>query len=1080
MGHGVSHHQASGERWKNNAEIKQPMPDEPTVEKRFNEVLNLMDLPPDKAKVLKNYDSQKKWEIVCDQEKMTAKQAPSFYLSKLTTYLDPKAPRSTKVTTCLESSPAAPFAEAFYSFFHAQCRVVYLTIGDECFVPMMQYAPETLRRRTLGNSKSTQILRDLEISLRTNNIEWVREFLNEDNKGLEVLIDYLSFQLEILKFDLGRGDTLTGDDGPQSLGYSSVITTQSAPSLQRTKSLGPYDSPTSGTPKLKRRPTHKQLSRLNMGEAEDDIHVCIMCLRAIMNNKYGFNMVIEHTQAINCIALSLNHKSLRTKALVLELLAAICLVKGGHPIILSAFDNFKVVCGEQFRFQTLMEYFRDYTEFNIDFMVACMQFINIVVHSVEDMNFRVYLQYEFTQLGLENYLDKIGQTESEELQVQISAYWDNFFDVHSLMEDSETKAIALDRVAELEHLISRSHEIENELMAKLVDLETENVNVRRENEDLLTLREKSTEEINTLRKKIHDKDKEYTKRQSVLESKLQQLENGSISGGSSTSSPVPPPGATTTLPAPAPPPPPPPPPPMSAPAPPPPPMPTMAPGGMFVPPPPPPMAGNALAPHGAVTIRRTIKTKHKLPTLNWVALRPTEVNGTVFKNLDDDKLYTKLAKRLDRFEELFKLGPINGSGGSDRVDRGEDTSSRKLKPEKVTKLGHKRLQNMAICRRKFDLPSDAVVKLINNLDPKALSVDQIETLLRMMPTETEAKDLKQYEREHKTIDELEDEDKFLLQLTKVERLEQKLSIMLYMTTFQETLNTMTPQIHAITLAARTVKSSKRMSQLLELILLLGNMMNGAKRGHAYGFKLQSLDILPETKTADKKMSLLHYIMEFKDEFPEIVGVEQELRVVEKAAQVPLENLIVDQVELEKGMERCRKEFALRKDNLVLRDFLAQNEEKLQKLLSDVSIAKEAYAACVEYFGESARTVPSNTFFATLLRFLKNAKQAELDNERRRVLEETQRAKSLQNNNNNNVQDSKRNQEAVINELKSRTKQVKEKKKLPQDEVYHGALEDILNNLKSEPYVRADALRRSQRRKYDTSSIVPNHDGTMNI
>ena len=46
-----------------------------------------------------------------------------------------------------------------------------------------------------------------------------------------------------------------------------------------------------------------------------------------------------------------------------------------------------------------------------------MQFINIVVHSVEDMNFRVYLQYEFTQLGLENYLDKIGQTESEELQV---------------------------------------------------------------------------------------------------------------------------------------------------------------------------------------------------------------------------------------------------------------------------------------------------------------------------------------------------------------------------------------------------------------------------------------------------------------------------------------------------------------------------------------------------------------------------------------------------------------------------------------------------------------------------------------
>ena len=46
-------------------------------------------------------------------------------------------------------------------------------------------------------------------------------------------------------------------------------------------------------------------TKLKMGDTTDDIHVCIMCLRAIMNNKFGFNMVIAHEQAINCIALSL-------------------------------------------------------------------------------------------------------------------------------------------------------------------------------------------------------------------------------------------------------------------------------------------------------------------------------------------------------------------------------------------------------------------------------------------------------------------------------------------------------------------------------------------------------------------------------------------------------------------------------------------------------------------------------------------------------------------------------------------------------------------------------------------------------
>jgi hypothetical protein len=101
-------------------------------------------------------------------------------------------------------------------------------------------------------------------------------------------------------------------------------------------------------------------------------------------------------------------------------LAAICLVKGGHDTILRAFDNVKQELSEVHRFETLMYYFSHYESFQIEFMVACMQFINIVVHSVEDMNFRVALQWEFSYLGLEDCLDKLRIHESEELAVQIS------------------------------------------------------------------------------------------------------------------------------------------------------------------------------------------------------------------------------------------------------------------------------------------------------------------------------------------------------------------------------------------------------------------------------------------------------------------------------------------------------------------------------------------------------------------------------------------------------------------------------------------------------------------------------------
>lgn len=59
---------------------------------------------------------------------------------------------------------------------------------------------------------------------------------------------------------------------------------------------------------------------------------------------------------------------------------------------------------------------------------------------------------------------------------------------------------------------------------------------------------------------------------------------------------------------------------------------------------------------------------------------------------------------------------------------------------------------------------------------------------------------------------------------------------------------------------------------------------------------------------------------------------------------------------------------------------------------------------------------------------------------------------------------------MINELKHKTKMVHEKKLLQREEVYNGALEDILLGLKSEPYRRADAVRRSQRRRIDNNRL----------
>ena len=54
------------------------MPDEAELERRFNEVLVQMDLPPERAKHLRGFDAAMKWDIICDQEQVSECESYSY------------------------------------------------------------------------------------------------------------------------------------------------------------------------------------------------------------------------------------------------------------------------------------------------------------------------------------------------------------------------------------------------------------------------------------------------------------------------------------------------------------------------------------------------------------------------------------------------------------------------------------------------------------------------------------------------------------------------------------------------------------------------------------------------------------------------------------------------------------------------------------------------------------------------------------------------------------------------------------------------------------------------------------------
>ncbi|XP_064899788.1 formin-like protein 3 isoform X7 [Columba livia] len=924
---------------------KMPMPEPCELEERFALVLSSMNLPPDKARLLRQYDNEKKWDLICDQERFQVKSPPHTYIQKLRSFLEPGVTR------------------------------------------------KKFRRRV---QESTKVLRELEISLRTNHIGWVREFLNDENKGLDVLVNYLSFaQCAVI--------------------YGTL-------------------------------PSRRALKNSRLVSQKDDVHLCIMCLRAIMNYQYGFNLVMSHPHAVNEIALSLNNKNPRTKALVLELLAAVCLVRGGHEIILAAFDNFKEVCKEKHRFERLMDYFRN-EDSSIDFMVACMQFINIVVHSVEDMNFRVHLQYEFTKLGLEEFLQKSRHTESEKLQVQIQAYLDNVFDVGGLLEDAETKNVALEKVEELEehlsHLTEKLLDLENENMMRVAELEKQLLQREKELEAVKETYEHTSHQVHTLRRMIKEKDEAFRRRYGS--------EPPPVPGAEPPPQPEPeppeePPRVPVLPPVEPAPPPPPPPPPLPPPAPPLP--------GKCPPAPPLPGASPSIALTvglSAIRIKKPIKTKFRLPVFNWTALKPNQISGTVFSELDDERVLEDLD--LERFEELFKT---KAQGPALDLVCAKNKASQKA-ASKVTLLEANRAKNLAITLRKAGRSAEEICRAIHTFDLATLPVDFVECLMRFLPTEAEAKALRQYERERKPLEELADEDRFMLQFSKVERLPQRMAIMAFLGNFAENLQMLTPQLNAIIAASASVKSSQKLKRMLEIILALGNYMNSSKRGAVYGFKLQSLDLLLDTKSTDRKMTLLHFIaLTVREKYPELATFWQELHFVEKAAAVSLENVLLDVKELGRGMELLRRECGLHESG-VLRAFLAASEGKLERLQKDARTAEDAYTAVVRYFGESPKMTPPSVFFPVFVRFIRCYKDAEQENEARKKQEEVMREKLLAQEAKKQEKRNKWQQQELIAELRRR--QAKDHR--PVYEGKDGTIEDIITALKSVPFTARTAKRGSR-------------------
>lgn len=256
--------------------------------------------------------------------------------------------------------------------------------------------PEWYVKKVMDNSITPKQLQSLSVSLRTQPIGWVKQFV--EAQGPIALTNVLS-------------------------------------KINRKQGQGPAP-PQSST-------SDKDLDR------EYDI---VKCLKALMNNKYGADDAIDHPQIVVALTSSLTSPRLNTRKLVSEVLTFLCHWADGqgHTKVLQAFDSLMHAHGENGRFD---EWVRT-VEVTVDgrgkmgsmvgasdevrsggigmenllmeYAVASLFLINMIVDADErHLQHRIHLRAQLNGCGVKRILTKMEDFQYEVIDKQVERYRTN-------------------------------------------------------------------------------------------------------------------------------------------------------------------------------------------------------------------------------------------------------------------------------------------------------------------------------------------------------------------------------------------------------------------------------------------------------------------------------------------------------------------------------------------------------------------------------------------------------------------------------------------------------------------------------
>ena len=463
--------------------------------------------------------------------------------------------------------------------------------------------------------------------------------------------------------------------------------------------------------------------------------------------------------------------------------------------------------------------------------------------------------------------------------------------------------------------------------------------------------------------------------------------------------------------------PPPPPPPLPAtlagappPPPPPPPLPAVLGKGAPGPPPPPPfpmakkpIASPILPPAAPGAFDNFPRPKRKLKQLHWEKVDAADQAANSFwNNSEPHTIATDLMDKgvLDEIETIFAAREIK-----------KLATKKKDEIDKVSFLARDVAQQFGINLHFFNsLPDIEVVSKVLRCDKdimenaavlEFLAKDEIVEVpnslaISLQPYSTSYVS-DEIAKPEKDPNELQRPDRIYLEL--IYNLQHywksRIRALKTMASYEKDYEDLVKKLRSIDAAVSSIKHSKHLRSVFDIILAVGNYMNDTSK-QAKGFRLSSLQRLGFVKDDKNSMSFLHYVEKtIRTNYPEVLDFLEELAVCAEVAKYSIEVLSSDTREYAQLIKNVQSsiDFGNLSDvskfhpqDRVLKlvsPLLPKAKKKAELLLDQASFTFKEFDNLMLYFGEDPTdSFVRNSFISKFTNFMIEFKKAQRENMKR--------------------------------------------------------------------------------------------------